>query len=100
MDSEQAGATAAHCRTLGIVSSVYAVGLLLLALVATQGPDAAIHAWLDLIVLGVIALGAGAMKPCLSPLGADQFEATETRMITIYWSCFYFAVNVSRWALW
>jgi dipeptide/tripeptide permease len=52
-----------------------------------------------LLALILIALGAGGIKPCVAPFGADQFsqatnDASGDARITSYYFSFYWAINV------
>ncbi|GMR51173.1 hypothetical protein PMAYCL1PPCAC_21368, partial [Pristionchus mayeri] len=79
--------------TIFFVSIVYASGQVMLALGSTQNWNSTMHPWLDLAGLAVIALGTGGIKPCVSAFGADQFEQGQERMLSVYFSMFYFAIN-------
>lgn len=80
-------------RTILAVSIVYALGQVLLAVAATGGPASFLHPWLDITALLVIALGTGGIKPCVASFGADQFAANQFKMLSIFFSTFYFAIN-------
>jgi solute carrier family 15 oligopeptide transporter 1 len=44
--------------------------------------------------LGLIALGTGGIKPCVSAFGADQFKLPEQEiLVASYFGMFYFAIN-------
>lgn len=42
----------------------------------------------------MIALGAGAIKPCLSAFGADQFDTADTTAKGSFFSLYYLAVTI------
>src|SRR5258706_4227824 len=72
-------------RTILFLSIVYCFGHLTLALDHTR---------LGLTLgLGLIALGAGWIKPCVSANVGDQFGASNQHLLTRVFSWFYFAIN-------
>jgi len=72
-------------RTILILSIVYCFGHLALALDHTR---------LGLMIgLGLIALGAGGIKPCVSANVGDQFGASNQHLLPRVFSWFYFAIN-------
>lgn len=72
-------------RTIMLLSLVYCLGHLALALDATR---------LGLALgLGLIAVGAGGIKPCVSAHVGDQFGAGNTGLLTKAFGWFYFAIN-------
>src|SRR4029077_503051 len=72
-------------RTILILSIVYCFGHLALALDHTR---------MGLTIgLGLIALGAGVIKPCVSANVGDQFGASNQHLLTRVFSWFYFAIN-------
>jgi POT family proton-dependent oligopeptide transporter len=72
-------------RTILFVSIVYCFGHLALALDHTR---------LGLALgLGLIALGAGGIKPCVSANVGDQFGSTNQHLLTRVFSWFYFSIN-------
>ncbi|KAI6243429.1 hypothetical protein M3Y99_00099300 [Aphelenchoides fujianensis] len=80
-------------KTIFFLSIVYAVGQLTLSFASTTGKDNSLHPYLDFAGLAIIALGTGGIKPCVSPFGGDQFEKHEAKMISIFFSVFYFSIN-------
>jgi dipeptide/tripeptide permease len=64
-----------------------------LALSATLKPGSPLHPYTDIAALIVIAIGTGGIKPCVAPFGGDQFVSWQTRMISIFFSVFYFSIN-------
>ncbi len=73
-------------RTILILSIVYCFGHLALALDHTR---------LGLTLgLGLVALGAGGIKPCVSANVGDQFGASNQHLLTRVFSWFYFAINL------
>jgi POT family proton-dependent oligopeptide transporter len=73
-------------RTIVLLSLVYCGGHLALAL------D---HSRLGLAVgLGLIALGAGGIKPCVSAHLGDQFGQRNAHLLSSAFGWFYFAVNL------
>src|SRR5208337_4565837 len=72
-------------RTILILSIVYCFGHLALALNHTR---------LGLALgLGLIALGAGGIKPCVSANVGDQFNPSNQHLLPRVFSWFYFAIN-------
>jgi len=72
-------------RTIILLSLVYCMGHLALALDQTE---------LGLIIgLGLIALGAGGIKPCVSSHMGDQFGASNAHLLSRVFGWFYFAIN-------
>ncbi|KAL9241729.1 hypothetical protein vseg_015804 [Gypsophila vaccaria] len=97
-------------RTIGIFSLIYIIGMCILTLsasvpafkppecvgsvcpTATQGQYALLFGGLYLI-----AVGTGGIKPCVSPLGADQFDDTdpyETVKKGSFFNWFYFSLSI------
>lgn len=73
-------------RTILVLSMVYCAGHLALALDDTS---------LGLALgLGLIALGAGGIKPCVSAHVGDQFGHTNRTLISRSFGWFYMAINV------
>jgi POT family proton-dependent oligopeptide transporter len=72
-------------RTIFWLSLVYSAGSLTLAFNDTR---------FGLVLgLGLIALGSGGIKPCVSANVGDQFGATNQHLLSKAFSWFYFAVN-------
>lgn len=72
-------------RTIMTLSIVYCLGHLVLALFETK---AGIY-W----GLGLIALGAGGIKPCVSAHVGDQFTDKNKELVPKIFDVFYFAIN-------
>ncbi|KHJ97680.1 hypothetical protein OESDEN_02334 [Oesophagostomum dentatum] len=49
--------------------------------------------WMDLTGLVIIGFGTGGIKPCVSAFGGDQFEVGQERMLSLFFSMFYFSIN-------
>ncbi|VDP05751.1 unnamed protein product [Heligmosomoides polygyrus] len=49
--------------------------------------------WMDLAGLVIIGFGTGGIKPCVSAFGGDQFEVGQERMLSLFFSMFYFSIN-------
>jgi len=73
-------------RTIITLSLVYCLGHLVLALDHTRIGLA--------IGLGLIALGSGGIKPCVSAHVGDQFGRSNQRLLSRVFSWFYFAINL------
>ncbi|KAK1341976.1 hypothetical protein QTO34_016728 [Cnephaeus nilssonii] len=52
-----------------------------------------LHVALSMIGLGLIALGTGGIKPCVSAFGGDQFEEGQEKQRNRFFSIFYLAIN-------
>jgi POT family proton-dependent oligopeptide transporter len=72
-------------RTILGLSVVYCLGHLALALDDTRTGLA--------LGLGLIALGSGGIKPCVSAHVGDQFGATNAHLLRPAFAWFYFAIN-------
>jgi POT family proton-dependent oligopeptide transporter len=73
-------------RTIIFLSLVYCAGHFALAVDDTR--------WGLAIGLGLIALGAGGIKPCVSAHVGDQFGETNSGLLSRAFSWFYFAINL------
>lgn len=73
-------------RTIFVFSIVYAAGCVSLALMG--------HSEFALVAsLGMVALGTGGIKPCVSTNVGDQFSAKNAHLIERAFSMFYMAIN-------
>ena len=72
-------------RTIILLSLVYCAGHFVLALDDTR--------WGLAVGLGLIALGAGGIKPCVSAHLGDQFGSSNQGLLARAFSWFYFAIN-------
>ena len=72
-------------KTIMTLSIVYCLGHLVLALFETKG---GIY-----FGLGLIALGAGGIKPCVSAHVGDQFTDKNKELVPKIFEIFYFAIN-------
>ena len=73
-------------RTIILLSLVYCLGHLALAIDHTRVGLA--------LGLGLIALGAGGIKPCVSAHVGDQFGKSNERLLSRVFSWFYFSINL------
>ena len=73
-------------RTIIFLSLVYCAGHFALALDDTR--------WGLAVGLGLIALGAGGIKPCVSAHLGDQFGRTNQGLLARAFSWFYFSINL------
>ncbi len=77
-------------RTIILLSLVYCLGHFALALDHTR---------LGLLLgLGLIALGSGGIKPCVSAHLGDQFGASNAHLLPRSFGWFYFAINLGAFA--
>jgi dipeptide/tripeptide permease len=79
-------------KTIIYLSFVYCLGNLVMAYVAipTSSPSIVGLA----VGLGLLALGTGGIKPCVSAFGGDQFHESDTWKLASFFSMFYFAINM------
>jgi len=76
-------------RTIMLLSMVYVLGHGVLAINDQR---------LGLAVgLGLIAVGAGGIKPCVSAHVGDQFGSKNSHKLSKVFSWFYFAINLGAW---
>uniref|UniRef100_F1KUZ0 Oligopeptide transporter 1 n=1 Tax=Ascaris suum TaxID=6253 RepID=F1KUZ0_ASCSU len=79
--------------TILSISLVYAAGNVILAVASTFAKGDSTHPYLDIVALVVIGIGTGGIKPCVCAFGGDQFNPNHLRMISIFFSVFYFTIN-------
>ncbi|KAK6040819.1 hypothetical protein COOONC_21677 [Cooperia oncophora] len=79
--------------TIFSVSILYACGQVILAVASVKNEESSIHPWMDLAGLVIIGFGTGGIKPCVSAFGGDQFEVGQERMLSLFFSMFYFSIN-------
>ncbi|MEM8609779.1 MAG: POT family MFS transporter, partial [Myxococcota bacterium] len=77
-------------RTIIVLSIVYCFGHLVLAMDDTRTGLA--------IGLGLIAVGSGGIKPCVSAHVGDQFGQTNSHLLPKVFGWFYFSINVGALA--
>ena len=78
--------------TIIILSTVYCLGHGVLALMGIdEGVD---PAWMLTLGLGLIAIGSGGIKPCVSAHVGDQFGESNAHLLDKVFSWFYFSINV------
>ena len=77
-------------RTIILLSIVYTLGHFALAVDDTRVGLA--------IGLGLIALGAGGIKPCVSAHVGDQFGASNSHLLPRVFGWFYFSINLGAFA--
>ncbi|MEM6911946.1 MAG: POT family MFS transporter [Verrucomicrobiota bacterium] len=77
-------------RTIIWLSVVYCMGHAALALMGTLG-EATAWLWMG---LGLIALGSGGIKPCVSAHVGDQFGRKNAHLLTKIYNWFYFSINL------
>ncbi|KAI1719813.1 POT family domain-containing protein [Ditylenchus destructor] len=80
-------------RTLLYSSLLYGVGKIIMAGASVMNSKSDIHPWLDLFGVLIISIGMGGIVPCVATFGGDQFEPHQERMLSIYFSLFYAAIN-------
>ncbi len=77
-------------KTIICLSIVYCLGHAALAFMGVTGPAAI---WL-LAGLGLISIGAGGIKPCVSAHVGDQFGENNKHMLPNIFNWFYFSINL------
>ena len=77
-------------NTILRLSLVYCLGHLCLALMGTGG---VVHIWL-MMGLGLIAVGAGGIKPCVSAHVGDQFGKKNSHLLSKIFNIFYLSINI------
>lgn len=77
-------------RTIILLSVVYCLGHAALAFMGTTGNSAA---WM-FAGLGLIALGSGGIKPCVSAHVGDQFGQGNSHLLPRVFAAFYFSINL------
>ncbi|XP_077153224.1 solute carrier family 15 member 1 [Ranitomeya variabilis] len=90
-------------KTIVYLSIVYAVGQVIMSVSSihdlTDGnkdgtPDSiAVHVSLSMIGLILIALGTGGIKPCVAAFGGDQFDESQDKQRSRFFSIFYLSIN-------
>lgn len=78
-------------RTILYLSTVYCLGMAVLALSSFPSWNGA--AWPFMTGLVLVAFGTGGIKPCVSAFGGDQFDVTQVAALALYFSVFYFSIN-------
>lgn len=81
-------------RVIIILSLVYCAGHASLALMGTFGNS---EHWM-MAGMGLIALGAGGIKPCVSAHVGDQFGAKNSHLLPRVFNWFYFSINLGAFA--
>ncbi len=76
-------------RTIMLLSLVYCAGHAALACMGTYGHSR----WWLLAGLGLITLGSGGIKPCVSANVGDQFGTRNQHLLTRIYNWFYFSIN-------
>ncbi|XP_069826799.1 solute carrier family 15 member 1 [Dendropsophus ebraccatus] len=90
-------------KTIVYLSIVYTVGQVVMSVSAihdlTDGnrdgkPDSIpVHIALSMVGLILIALGTGGIKPCVAAFGGDQFDETQDKQRSRFFSIFYLSIN-------
>ena len=77
-------------RTIILLSLVYCLGHFALAVDQTR--------WGLAVGLGLIAIGSGGIKPCVSAHVGDQFGRSNQHLLSKVFGWFYFAINLGAFA--
>lgn len=82
-------------RTIISISLLYCVGNAVLALADFAG-DIETRKWVLFVGLGIIAVGAGGIKPCVAAFVGDQVPAGEkdSTTLTRLYAAFYWSINM------
>jgi len=86
-------------QTIWRLSIVYVLGLLMMMvssipILFMSDASRNTHYAIALLGLFLIGCGAGGIKPCVSPFGADQFHANATKAKESYFRWFYLLINI------
>jgi dipeptide/tripeptide permease len=80
-------------RTILVFSAVYMAGLALLCVAATPDVDQLWMVYLSLF--GLLAVGAGGIKSCVSVLGGQQYSPVDQKVqLTTFFTLFYASINL------
>jgi len=79
--------------TILSLSIVYCFGHLTLAFMDSSGAIAIGQRWMLALGLGLICLGAGGIKPCVSANVGDQFGESNKHLLSKMFGWFYFSIN-------
>uniref|UniRef100_A0A0K0FBV1 Oligopeptide transporter 1 n=1 Tax=Strongyloides venezuelensis TaxID=75913 RepID=A0A0K0FBV1_STRVS len=80
-------------KTIFFVSILYTIGQVILAVSSIFNSSSSLHPWLDYLGLVIIGFGTGGIKPCVNSFGGEQFEQHQERMLSLFFSMFYFSIN-------
>ncbi|KAM4795967.1 solute carrier family 15 member 1 [Rhinophrynus dorsalis] len=90
-------------KTIVYLSIVYTVGQVIMAVSSIHDltdadrngtPDnVTVHIAMSMIGLLLIALGTGGIKPCVAAFGGDQFDETQDKQRSRFFSIFYLSIN-------
>ncbi|XP_048124616.1 solute carrier family 15 member 1b isoform X1 [Alosa alosa] len=90
-------------KTIVYLSIVYTLGQAVLAVSAIHDltdnnrdgiPDnLTLHVALSMVGLALIALGTGGIKPCVAAFGGDQFDDSQEKQRSTFFSIFYLSIN-------
>jgi POT family proton-dependent oligopeptide transporter len=81
-------------RTIIWLSLVYCAGHAVLALIDSPVAHEVAPRWLLACGLGLISIGSGGIKPCVSAHVGDQFGTMNQHLIEKVYSWFYFSINL------
>ena len=84
-------------RTILLLSIVYCLGHLCLAFMDMQINIVEPSTWL-MVGLGLIAVGSGGIKPCVSAHVGDQFGKSNSHLLERIFGWFYFSINLGAFA--
>jgi dipeptide/tripeptide permease len=81
-----------------MLSSVYTLGMCLLTIFSVPGilgmPPSIPTIGPMIALFGLIPLGTGGIKPCVSAHGGDQFLPSQTKGLNDFYNYFYMSINV------
>jgi len=81
-------------HTILYLSIVYCIGNVIIAVTSIPGVTGEPpHWWGIALGLGLLAIGTGGIKPCVSAFGGDQFDESNARAIQTFFAFFYFSIN-------
>ncbi|XP_063806835.1 solute carrier family 15 member 1 [Pseudophryne corroboree] len=90
-------------KTIVYLSIVYAVGQVIMSVSSIHDltdadrngtPDTlGLHIGLSMLGLILIAFGTGGIKPCVAAFGGDQFDESQDKQRSTFFSIFYLSIN-------
>ncbi|KAI1696462.1 POT family domain-containing protein [Ditylenchus destructor] len=80
-------------RTIIYSTLLIVLGKLVIASASAMGPFG-VHPWLDVLGAFSIIIGSGGVQACLVTFGGDQFPKEEKRMLSIYFSIYYWMMSI------
>uniref|UniRef100_A0A914N1C5 Uncharacterized protein n=2 Tax=Meloidogyne TaxID=189290 RepID=A0A914N1C5_MELIC len=80
-------------RAIFFGASIFVIGKIALT-TSSFFPPGFPHPWLDFACVLIVIIGTSAMSPSIAPFAGDQFDPHQERMISVFYSIFYAAINI------